>query len=128
MVHRRLLSRLTFDTPIVQMTNDFSQPPSQLGVALAQALDRAVGTSLNSLDLLREAIRSYAMNQRARGVPLDHVMVAVGGVLMDAEDERIGKPGLSVSRDPDLARQLRAWCSEYYMRSPATPPGNVDQD
>jgi len=110
------------------MPNNTSQPPTHLSAELARALDRAVGTSLDSLDLLRKAIRTYAMDQKARGIPLDQVMVTVGRVLMDVEDDRIGLPQLAALRDPDLARQLRAWCSEYYMRTPATPPGNVEQE
>jgi len=91
-------------------------PPALLGNVLAQALDRALGTSLDSLHSLRQAVRSYTAHQKARGIPLDRVMVALSGVLMEAEDERVNGADTGGPRDPELARQLRAWCSEDYSR------------
>ena len=45
---------------------------------------------------------------------LDSVMRAVSGVLMEIEDDRATDLNPVPLRDPDLARQLRAWCSEDY--------------
>ncbi len=89
-------------------------PPALLGSALAQALDRALGTSLDSLHLLRQSVRTYTGHQKSRGIPLDGVMLALSAVLMEAEDERMRGVEVQGPRDPELARQLRAWCSEDY--------------
>jgi hypothetical protein len=88
-------------------------PSSLLGDALTDALDRAVGTSLESLSVLRLAVKNYTQHQKKRGVTLDRVMVALGAALTDSEDEK-GHGGLPEMRDPELARQLRAWCSDDY--------------
>lgn len=89
-------------------------PPASLENALAEALDRAVGTSFDSLHVLREAVRKFARHQKSRGVPLDNVMLSVSSVLLEAEDDHVGSNNGDESRDPELARQLRAWCSEDY--------------
>lgn len=91
-------------------------PSSQLNAGLAAALDRALGTSLDSLHTLRRTVREYARRQKQRGVPLDSVMLALSSVLMEAEDDRQDGDGLADgARDPELARQIRAWCSEDYQ-------------
>lgn len=97
-----------------QMSERPDSPPARLGDVLALALDRAVGSSLDSLHLLRKSVRSYTAHQKARGVPLDGVMRALSAVLMNLEDERSVETGTDGLRDPELARQLRAWCSEDY--------------
>ena len=81
---------------------------------LEQALDRSVETSLHSLTSLRKAIRDYTRQQRSRGMTLDGIMRAVSGALMEVEDDRGTKAEPAEMRDPELARQLRAWCSEDY--------------
>ena len=93
------------------MTPD--SPSTTLSELLAQALDRSVETSLASLDDLRDAVQSYAARQKKKGMPLDSVMRALSGVLMELEDDRVSSNGAPLS-DPKLARQLRAWCSEHY--------------
>jgi hypothetical protein len=90
-------------------------PSSQLNDGFAAALDRAAGTSLESLHTLRTAVREYARRQKQRGVPLDSVMLALSSVLMEAEDDRQHGGGHAEgARDPELARQIRAWCGEDY--------------
>lgn len=81
---------------------------------LEEALDRSVETSLHSLASLRKAIRTYAHHQKRRGVTLDSVMRAVSNVLMELEDDRATELKPVRARDPELARQLRAWCGEDY--------------
>ena len=96
------------------MVHNPDNPPALLGDALAQALDRTVGTSMDSLQALRIAVRNYTVDQKAHGVALDRVMLALSSVLMQVEDERMWSPDEKGARDPELARQLRAWCSEEY--------------
>ena len=91
-------------------------PPKDLPTALANALERAVGTSLDSLHNLRGLIIGYARRQEAHGVPLNDVIVAVGRQLMTAEDDALPRDGVAEARDPELARQLRAWCAEGYAK------------
>ena len=98
------------------MSQQADTPSSQLNEGLAEALDRAVGTSLQSLNVLRQSVREYARRQKNRGVPLDSVMRALSSVLMEAEDERKDGDGFADgARDPELARQIRAWCGEDYQ-------------
>ena len=95
------------------MVNNSAEPPARLFAAmLEEALDRSVATSLDSFSSLRTAVRTYARHQRDRGIPLDSVMRAVSSALMEIEDDR-GSDSDSV-RDPNLARQLRAWCNDDY--------------
>ena len=94
--------------------NNAESPAPQLGAMLEAALDRSVSTSLDSFESLRTAVRAYARNQRNRGIPLDSVMRAVAAALMEIEDDRSREQGSHSVRDPNLARQLRAWCSEDY--------------
>lgn len=91
--------------------------PPMLPEALARALERTLGTSLDSLHHLRDTVTGYAYRQGRRGVALDEIVVAVGGVLMTVEDDVM--PGLirAERRDPELARQVRAWCAEGYNRA-----------
>lgn len=97
------------------MPQQADTPSPQLNDGLAEALDRAVGTSLQSLHVLRQSVREYVRRQKNRGVPLDNVMRALSSVLMEAEDERQDGDGLADgARDPELARQIRAWCGEDY--------------
>lgn len=95
------------------MSNSPDSPSPLLGNVLALALNRAVGSSLDSLLVLHKAMRGYTAHQKSRGVPLDGVMRALSAVLMEAEDDRPNGDG-DGQRDPELARQLRAWCSEAY--------------
>lgn len=88
-------------------------PPALLGDGLARALDRAAGSSLESFDTLRRSVRGYTSHQKARGVPLDGVMRALSAALMEVEDDR-AQTETNKLRDPELARQLRAWCSQDY--------------
>lgn len=97
------------------MADSPDSPPAAIGVALSDALDRSTGAPLGSLHSLRKAVRSYASHQKSRGVPLDQVMLALSGVLMEVEDDRGTNSDAIDHRDPELARQLRAWCSEDYM-------------
>lgn len=96
-------------------------PPTQLNDVMSRALDRAVGTSLTSLHQLRQAVREYTLRQRQRGVPLDNIMLALSGVLMEVEDDRLDGDGNDAhgngdgARDPELARQVRAWCGEDFV-------------
>lgn len=92
-------------------------PSSALGEVLTRALDRSVDTSLDSLVGLRHAVRNYTAHQKKRGVPLDRIMVALSSALIAAEDERANSDNPDGLRDPDLARQLRAWCSADYSAS-----------
>jgi hypothetical protein len=89
-------------------------PPQDLPAALAEALERSVGTSLVSLHHLRSCVINYAKREERRGVPVNDVIVAVGRLLMAAEDDVIPKTDGTGARDPDLARQVRAWCAEAY--------------
>lgn len=95
------------------MSNIPESPSATFGELLAAALDRSVETSLTSLDLLREEVRSYTRRQKNRGMPLDSVMRAIATLLIEAEDDR-ALTNVTPTRDPKLARQLRAWCSEDY--------------
>lgn len=75
---------------------------------------------MESLIALRKSVQSYTAHQKARGVPLDLVMRALGAVLMEVEDERSRESKIDVVRDPELARQLRAWCSSDYSATSGT--------
>lgn len=92
-------------------------PPKDLPTALANALERTVGTSLDSLHNLRGLIIGYSRRQQAHGVPLNDVIVDVGRLLMTAEDDAVPHPPAAEARDPELARQLRAWCAEGYAKN-----------
>jgi hypothetical protein len=81
---------------------------------LAEALDRAVGISVQSLHHLRSCVINYANREQRRGTPINDVIVAVGRLLMDAEDDALPKTDGRGTRDPELARQVRAWCAEAY--------------
>jgi hypothetical protein len=100
------------------MSNKPDLPSAALGDVLALALDRAVGSSLDSLLVLRTSVKGYATHQKARGVPLDDIMRALSTVLMEVEDERSADPDGNGHRDPELARQIRAWCSDDYKHAP----------
>jgi hypothetical protein len=103
------------------MSTTPDSPSFILGDALALALDRATGSSLASLRNLHEAVRSYTSHQRSRGVPLDDIIRAVSSALMALEDERMRDLAETAWRDPKLATQLRAWCSEaYFEKAPGT--------
>lgn len=100
-----------------QMSNKPDSPSAALGDVLSLALDRAVGSSLDSLLVLRKSVNGYTAHQKARAVPLDDIMRALSTLLMEVEDERSANPDAAERRDPELARQLRAWCSEGYQNS-----------
>ena len=95
------------------MPNDPESPSSALGQLLAEALARSAETSLSSLGALHNAVRAYTRNEKNRGMSLDSVMRGISSTLMEMEDERAWSDEES-PRDPMLARQLRAWCSEHY--------------
>ena len=99
------------------MAENLGFPPNDLPSALANALERALGTSLDSLHNLRGLIVGYAQRQQSHGVPLNDVIVAVGRLLMTAEDDAVPRAGAVEARDPELARQLRAWCAEGYSKN-----------
>ena len=99
------------------MSNEPDSPSDALGDVLAHALDRAIGSSLESLLVLRKCVQGYTSHQKARGVSLDSIMLALSSVLMEVEDERSREAAADVVRDPELARQLRAWCSSDYAES-----------
>lgn len=89
-------------------------PPRGLPAALEAALSRAVGTSIHSLAHLRECVVDYSRRQAEHRVPLNDVIVAVGRLLMTAEDDMTARDKGEATRDPELARQVRAWCAEGY--------------
>lgn len=96
------------------MSHQSEFPPQDLPAALAEALERAVGTSVQSLHHLRSCVINYAKREQKRSIPVNDVIVAVGRLLMTAEDDiKSGTDG-SEARDPELARQVRAWCAEAY--------------
>jgi hypothetical protein len=88
-------------------------PSAAFGDLLASALDRSVETSLTSLDSLRDAVQAYTRRQKNKGASLDGVMRAIATLLIEVEDDRVSVNDVP-TRDPKLARQLRAWCSEHY--------------
>lgn len=89
-------------------------PPHNLPVALENALERAVGTSVHTLHHLRDCVLEYSRRQAARSVPLNDVIVGVGRLLMTAEDNSTSRAEGEPKRDQQLARQVRAWCAEGY--------------
>lgn len=97
------------------MSGIADSPSQALGDVLSHALDRAAGSSLESLSLLRTSVRRYTTHQKARGVPLDGIMRSLSSALMQVEDERTSEGAADFLRDPELARQIRAWCSEDYI-------------
>ena len=101
------------------MSTTPDSPSFILGDALAHALDRATGSSLASLRHLHDAVRSYTSHQQSRGVPLDDIIRALSSALMALEDERMRDISETAWRDPKLATQLRAWCSEAYFEHDA---------
>jgi hypothetical protein len=85
-----------------------------LGIELADALDRSLQTSLDSLDSLRAAVRIYTRDGQNNGLSVDSVCAAVLKALTEAEDGR-GHP--QSSHDTDLARQIEQWCREGFRYS-----------
>jgi hypothetical protein len=81
---------------------------------LTRALRRLPGTALDSLHELRDAVHGFAQRERKRGAPLEDSILAVHRELMAAEDDVMSSLLATESRDPALARQVRAWCSEGY--------------
>jgi hypothetical protein len=81
---------------------------------LTRALTRLPGTALDSLDGLRDSVHGFAKRQRLRGTSLEDSILAVHRELMAAEDEVMAAFLSTEPRDPALARQVRAWCSEGY--------------
>ena len=94
--------------------SDKSDSNLALDDVLSRALDREIGTSLDSLHDLRHAVRAYTLNHKSRGMPLDQIMLGLSSVLMGLEDDRSDVAANNERRDPDLATKLRAWCSEDY--------------
>jgi hypothetical protein len=81
---------------------------------LIRALTRLPGTALDSLHGLRDAVHGFARRERLRGAALEDSILAVHRELMTAEDEVMASFLSTEPRDPALARQVRAWCSEGY--------------
>lgn len=108
-----MLLAARFSSPAPRMPSNPDSPSPVLGELLSQALGRSVETSLASLESLRDAVRAYTRNEKNRGMSLDSVMRGISGALMEMEDDHVSGDGMS-TRDPHLARQLRAWCSEHY--------------
>ena len=81
---------------------------------LTRALTRVPGTALQSLHGLRDAVHGFAKREKLRGAPLEESILAVHRELMAAEDEVMATLLSTEPRDPALARQVRAWCSEGY--------------
>lgn len=81
---------------------------------LTRALKRVPGTAPGSLHDLRDAVHGFARRERLRGSPLEDSILAVHRELMTAEDEVMAMLLATEPRDPALARQVRAWCSEGY--------------
>lgn len=48
-------------------------------------------------------------------------MLALTSVLLTAEDEKTVDGEAQAFRDPELARQLRAWCGEAYSAKSYSP-------
>ena len=83
---------------------------------LTRALSRVPGTTLGSLSDLRAAVHRFAERENRRGSPLADTILAVHRELMAAEDDVMAQFLATEPRDPDLARQVRAWCSEGYRK------------
>lgn len=81
---------------------------------LTRALRRLPGTALGTLHDLRDAVYGFAQREESRGAPLEEAILAVHRELMVAEDEVMAEFLATEPRDPALARQVRAWCSEGY--------------
>jgi hypothetical protein len=81
---------------------------------LTRALRRVPGTALGSLHALRNAVFRFAERDRRHGLPLEESILGVHRELMAAEDEVMSNLLSTEPRDPALARQVRAWCSESY--------------
>jgi hypothetical protein len=81
---------------------------------LTRALTRLPGTALGSLHELRDAVHGFGRRERQRGSLLEDTILAVHRELMTAEDEVMPTLLSTEARDPALARQVRAWCSEGY--------------
>ena len=84
---------------------------------LTRALSRVPGTTLGSLSDLREAGHRFAERENRRGSPLSDTILAVHRELMTAEDDVMAQFLATEPRDPALARQVRAWVSEGYLRT-----------
>ena len=82
---------------------------------LTRALRRVPGTALGTLHDLRDVVHRFGRRERLRGSPLEDSILAVHRELMDAEDEVMSTLLATEPRDPALARQVRAWCSEGYL-------------
>lgn len=91
-----------------------TQPSRDLGSELIRALRRLPDTPLASLHDLRDAVHNFASRAENRGSPLEDAILAVHRELMAAEDEIMSAFLSTEPRDPALARQVRAWCSEGY--------------
>ena len=83
---------------------------------LTRALSRVPGTTLDSLSDLRDAVHRFAQRENLRGSPLEETILAVHRELMAAEDDVMAQFLATEPRDPALARQVRAWCSEGYRK------------
>ena len=92
------------------MTKNLRSPSSLLGDELADALDRSLQTSIDSLASLRRAVRAYTVHQRKNGVPVETLISDALKVLAQAKDGRGDNTGSDRFRDAELARQLKAWC------------------
>ncbi len=93
---------------------EFPERSHDLLSELTLALGRTPGTALGSLHDLRAAVHRFAERERRHGLSLEDIMLAVHRELMAAEDEVMAMLLATEPRDPALARQVRAWCSEGY--------------
>ena len=94
--------------------SESTQQSHDLLSELTRALTRLPGTALDSLHGLRDAVHGFAQREKLRGSPLEDSILAVHRELMVAEDEVMAALLSTEPRDPALARQVRAWCSEGY--------------
>lgn len=99
------------------MPKQSPEVPHDLLGELTRALARHPGTALASLVDLRSAIHGFSRREMIRGTPMSDTILAVHRELMDAEDEVMATLLAIEPRDPALARQLRAWCSEGYAQN-----------
>lgn len=96
---------------MTQSTEDHSRI---LGEALADALDRATGASLDSLHALHTSVRGFAAQKRRQGHFLEEVLASLQLALASAEDDRsVTADGVRIP-DKALARQIEAWCRRAY--------------
>lgn len=83
--------------------------PSVLRTELAEALDRSLLTSIQSLSSLRLAVRAYTIHEKDLGVSLDKIVLQARAILSDVEDDRGDRLHNEPVRDGALAREVESW-------------------